>query len=304
MKTLGGKQLWTDHLHVGGWRIQRHALTGHYRLLDPRDFRHMAGSLSDCRGMLDRITREECLPAETGDVVIVLHGLFRSRHSMAGMARYLREDLGACVFNFEYASTRSRVAEHARALANVVAYFAPTRRVHFVGHSLGGLIVRSYLHSRYQVEAATGQSVGPVVGRTVMLGTPNLGTELARRLGRFSLVRHVWGQSGNQMARDFETLQSQLATPRTDFGLIAGQSFGPPWLSSPGDLVVTVQETQLPGAADFLVVRSVHSCLMDKPAVQSATACFLRNGYFRSDEERCPISLAPRVGDGSIRCAQ
>jgi len=286
MKTFGGKQLWTDQLHFRQWRIQRHALTGHHRLLDPHNWRHAWGSYRNCRGTFDQIISERHLEPVTGDVIIVLHGLMRSRNSLARMTEFLRENTDATVCNFEYASTRFKIAHHAGALARVVENMSSAKSVHFVGHSLGNLIVRYYLDSRYQAEDTTGLNVPPPIGRMVMLGAPNMGTELATRFAKNPVLMSLWGHSGNELAREWETLQIELATPRTEFGVIAGQSFGNPFLSSEGDFIVKVEETRLPGAADFMTVRSVHSTLMNVPEVQAATVRFLKEGYFRSEEER------------------
>lgn len=286
MKTFGGKQLWTDQLHFRQWRIQRHAITGHHRLLDPQNWRHAWGSYPKCRETLNQIIAKRRLEPVTGDVIIVLHGLMRSRNSLIRMAEFLRENTDATVCNFEYASTRFKVAEHAGALSRVVENMSSAKQVHFVGHSLGNIVVRYYLDSRYQAEDTTGLNVPPPIGRMVMLGAPNMGTELARRFAKNPLFTGLWGHSGNQLAREWETLQIELATPRTEFGVIAGQSFGNPFLSSEGDFVVKVEETRLPGAADFMTVRGVHSTLMNVPEVQAATARFLKDGYFRSEAER------------------
>lgn len=288
MKTFGGKQLWTDQLHFRQWRIQRHAITGHHRLLDPHNWRQAWGAFEHCKKELDKLVADRGMRAVTGDVIIVLHGLMRSRNSMARMAEFLRENSEATVYNFEYASTRFKVADHAASLARVVQALGEARQVSFVGHSLGNLVVRHYLHTRYEAEDA-GADVGPAIGRLVMLGAPNLGTELAARFARNPVLIGLWGYSGNELAREWDQLQPRLATPRTEFGVIAGETVGNPFLSSEGDFVVKVEETRLVGAADFLVVRAVHSLLMNVPAVQAATLKFLSDGYFASKEERDPI---------------
>ncbi len=91
MPTLGGKQFWGDEAFLHGWHIQKNALTGHYRLLDERNFRHAWGNLAECQNRLAQIRREQKLPPMQGPAVIVLHGLVRSHSSMGNMAQFLRE---------------------------------------------------------------------------------------------------------------------------------------------------------------------------------------------------------------------
>ena len=89
MPTFGGKQFWSDELVHGGWRIQRNAWSSHYRLLDPDNDRLAWGSWDDCHQRWLQLKRERDIPALRPRVVILLHGLGRSRASMAGLAEYL-----------------------------------------------------------------------------------------------------------------------------------------------------------------------------------------------------------------------
>ena len=89
--TLGGLQYWGDQLIFRGWRVQRHVLTGHCRLLDEDNVRHAAGSFEHCAAELAKIRRRDKLPPVEGKVVIALHGLIRSRFAMSSLARHLEE---------------------------------------------------------------------------------------------------------------------------------------------------------------------------------------------------------------------
>ena len=88
-------------------------------------------------------------------------------------------------------------------------------------------------------------------------------------------------------------MKQNLATPRGEFGIIAGGTGSDeghnPLLEGDDDLVVSVAETRLAGARDFLVVPALHTVIMDDPTVQECTSRFLQAGYFRSEEARCPI---------------
>ncbi len=81
MKTLGGRQFWGDVRFFRGWRIQRHVLSGHYRLLDPQDVRRAWGSLAECEATLQAERDRLQLPPMSGTAVVALHGILRSSKS-------------------------------------------------------------------------------------------------------------------------------------------------------------------------------------------------------------------------------
>ena len=187
--TPGGIQFWTDALLFHDWRIQRNAISGHYRLLDGQNRRHARGSFAHCRDELEQIKCQHNLPPMCGRVVILLHGLADPRSTMSRMANFLQTSGQGTVLYFAYASTQAEVAEHARALAQVIDNLEGVTEINFVAHSLGNLVIRHYFAD--QMEPATGRQPDPRIRRIVMLGPPNRGTLLAERLApsRLSLFR-------------------------------------------------------------------------------------------------------------------
>ncbi len=292
VRTLGGIQLWTDHFIYGEWRIQQNAVTGDYRLLDDRDARHAAGSLDECRKRFEELRQQRQLPALKPTVVVILHGLGRSRQSMEGLAKFLRGQSDWTTINFSYASTRKGVAEHAQALAEVIGNLEGVERVHLVGHSLGNIVVRRYLSDR----GKAGGDRRPSIGRVVMLAPPNQGSATARLLKDSRLFAWVAGASSQDLGGRWQELQTDLATP-TDLGIIAGSTRGGkgsnPLIPGDDDVIVGLDETKLTGARDFLVVNSAHTWIMNHDEVQEATLRFLRDGWFRSEELRHPLTDAP-----------
>ena len=119
-RTLGGKQFWTDELIEGEWRIQRHVFSGHYRLLDPTNTRRGWGSWDACLEQWQQFKLEKRPAPLKKRVVLVLHGLGRSRASMNSMVNHLADSDEFSVLNFSYASTRSTLADHANSLAKVI----------------------------------------------------------------------------------------------------------------------------------------------------------------------------------------
>lgn len=295
--TGGGKQFWTDRLVHHGWRIQQNVYTGHCRLLDDNDVRRAWGTRDQCQKAFDRLRVELALPPVHGKVVVTVHGLGRTRQSMAGMGACLAKRGGYAWLNFSYASTRDSIDAHGKALLEVLQALDEAEEVHFVAHSLGNLVVRRYMHER---ALAPLEARGPRLGRFVMLAPPNQGAELAVRMRDNELFRLIFGASGRQLAVQWDEVERRLAIPPCPFGILAGgqgeAGVNNPLISGDDDLVVTVAETRLAGAADFLVVPEFHTFIMDAPAVRQSTLRFLQHGYFLSSEARQPIpATAPSV---------
>ena len=299
--TLGGKQFWTDELIFHDWRIQRHAWTKHYRLLDDENHRRVWGTFEHCRDRLEALKRQEKLPPMQGKAVVVLHGLVRSRQSMSRLCDYLEEQGEYTVVNVSYASTRNRLDQHAHSLAQVIENLGPEiTEINFVAHSLGNLVIRHYLGD--QTDPAEGICVDPRIQRIVMLAPPNNGTQFAERFQDNKLFRAIWGKSGVELGKQWPELEKRLATPHNDFGIIAGGRGGTsgtnPLLRGDDDFVVSVEETRLPGARDFIVLPALHSLIMDDPKTKEYVLRFLRHGYFVSAEQRQPIPIDAKPNDG------
>jgi pimeloyl-ACP methyl ester carboxylesterase len=280
LPTFGGKQFWADRLHFRGWRVQQHVISGHCRLLDPRSIRHAWGPYHRCVERLEQVKSRLGLPPLGGEVVVVLHGLFRARTSMGRLCRYLHERAGYEVCNVTYPTTRADIGTHARNLASIVAGLSGVERVHFVGHSMGNIVVRRYLADRAQASSDAGL---PPVGRMVMIAPPNQGAQIARRLAGLGLLHVVLGKPLAELGRDWSQLEQSLATPG-NFGVIAGgrgrEAGYNPLLTGDDDLVVSVEETRLAGASDFIVLPAMHAFIMNRLEVQRQTALFLQTGRF------------------------
>src|SRR3954451_14605074 len=135
-QTAGGKQFWADVWFFHDWRIQCHALTGHYRLLDGSNRRHASGTYEACRDKMDEIRTRDKLPAMEGKAIIVLHGLFRTRSSMATLGGALSKSGGFKTFCMGYPTTRGSVESHARSLDNVIRSLEGISELNFIAHSL------------------------------------------------------------------------------------------------------------------------------------------------------------------------
>jgi triacylglycerol lipase len=199
---------------------------------------------------------------DTRELVILVHGMGRSPASMWILARRLEAD-GYRVVNFGYPSTRGTVAELGARLARRAAERAGgAPRVHFIGHSLGTVIIRSML----------AQAPPEHLGRVVMLAPPNRGAASADRW-----APHLSGlmPAIRELRTTPESTARTLALPEgVEVGIIAGSR----------DRKVRVEETRLPGARDHVVVNGFHSFLMNRTDVHLLIVRFLRQGRFSASE--------------------
>jgi pimeloyl-ACP methyl ester carboxylesterase len=292
LPTLGGDAFWSDELVLHGWRIQQNVLSEHYRLLDPQDIRRAWGTAQQCRQALEEVKRREKLPPLDGKAVITLHGLIRSRDHMAALGQCLADEGRFHVVNVSYASTRRPLDDHAQSLARVIAGLEGIDEINFVCHSLGNLVVRRYLGEAAQQQPRW--QIDPRIKRMVMLGPPNNGAQLAVLFKGNDLYGLVTGPSGKQLSRTWDECQKSLATPQFEFGILAGGSGNGhglnPLVAGDDDLVVAVEETRLPGAADFRLLHCRHSNLMDDLTARKHVLSFLNHGYFTAEAERQPIA--------------
>lgn len=206
--------------------------------------------------------------------VVLLHGIFLSRRSMALLAHRLRKD-GYEVLNLDYPSTRLPVAELVGGIhAPVQAFSASVDKIHFVGFSMGGLLIRAYLHKHRPKN----------LGRVVMLGTPNHGSHFADWLGDFAPYRYLYGPSGQQLGTNPALLGELFGKVDYELGVVAGQTRLDPLanriFSQPHDGKVSVESTKLEGMTDHRVISSGHTLLIYRPSVAKMTITFLRNGSF------------------------
>jgi Alpha/beta hydrolase of unknown function (DUF900) len=278
--TLGGKQFWTDHSWRNGWRLQRNALTSHWRLLDENNFRQAWGSRTACENALNEAQPQITSPNERA--IFLMHGLGRSASSMKSLKNHLTADGFETIVCPEYASSRESISQHALALREMIAGFPNHIRFDFIGHSMGNIVVR---HAIGDWMREGNLQVLNRIDHVVMLGPPNQGASIARQLAKTGVFGWIAGEGGLELGAKWEKFEEKLAIPTCPFGIIAGRLPekvpANPLVGGEGDFVVSVEETRLPGAADFLEVPVLHSFLMDDAKVQQAVANFLRDSKFK-----------------------
>ncbi|MCC9599835.1 alpha/beta hydrolase [Stieleria sp. JC731] len=275
LKTAGGTQLWTDHLWRCGFRVQQNALTGHWRLLDEANVRRAWGNRSQCENMLELLCPSKDQP-QGQHYVVLLHGLMRTSGSMKPLEPVLTKAGMPNCLRFSYASTRCSIGQHAAALRELLEALPADSTFSFVGHSMGNIVVR-HLVGDLQSDGDQ-HALLPRCKSMVMLGPPNQGAAIARRLGKTKLFEWVTGQGGIELGPQWDEFNARLATPPFPFHIVAGDIDPPianPLVDGSGDYVVSVEEAKLDGSTSFQTVPVLHSFLMSNPDVMQKTADLL-----------------------------
>lgn len=221
--------------------------------------------------------------AHAGELVVLLHGLKRTSRSMRPLERLLVSE-GYEVLNHDYPSSSAMVEELAAGVAKALR--RPVQRarvVHFVTHSMGGIVLRLM------------RSAGalPNLGRVVMLAPPNQGSEVVDRFRENPLMARLFdafnGPAGKQLGTGAGSTPNQLGPADFELGVIAGArsslvawllSAKTPVFSERNDGKVAVRRTALSGMREHLVVDHSHTFLMSRPLVKRAVVNFLARGSF------------------------
>ncbi len=211
------------------------------------------------------------------DCVVLLHGLLRTASSMETMAEALSE-AGYEVANVDYPS-REHPIERLAPLA-VESGVAQCRsrpdadKIHFVTHSLGGILLRYYLAEK------------PIsdLGRVVMLGPPNQGSAAVDELGDVPGFDWLNGPAGRQLGQGPGSIPRSLGPADFELGVIAGTRSIDPLTSSvlenPDDGRVSVEDTKVAGMDDFALVSHSHAFMMRMRRPIELTLNFLESGSF------------------------
>lgn len=214
------------------------------------------------------------------ECVVLLHGLARTKRSMVALESALKTH-GYQTVNQGYPSTEYTIEELASdTITKAVAMCSEVSKVHFVTHSLGGILVRYHLQA----------NIIDNIGRVVMLGPPNKGSQVVDKLKNVPGFKLINGPAGMELGTDPRSVPSRLGPATFEVGIIAGTSTINFYLSTilpeKDDGKVTVENTRLEGMADHIILPVTHPFMMKNDEVIDQVIYFLKNGRFRRENSQ------------------
>jgi len=225
---------------------------------------------------LQKLSNKQALLNNTPDAecVILLHGLARSANSMSAIEKRLLAE-GYHVINIDYPSRDYSIEELAEQVFTKALRECANRKVNFVTHSMGGILVRQYL-SKHKINE---------LNKVVMLGPPNNGSEVVDKLINFPGFSFINGDAGMQLGTSKFSVPNILGSADFNLGIIAGNQSVNFFLSTlipdKDDGKVSVQSTKLDGMNDHIEMETTHPFMMRNEKVIDQIIYYLKTGSFK-----------------------
>ena len=215
--------------------------------------------------------------SNTEDCVILLHGLGRSGASMLAVEWHLSRK-GYTVENITYPSLQHPIEQLSKLAISEGLTKCATKNattVHLVTHSLGGILLRHYL-SEHAI---------PNLGRVVMLGPPNQGSQLADQIQASAVIKFLQPPAALQLGTGHNSVPKKLDAVSFDLGIIAGSKNYRPFIAQdinePNDGTVSIEETKVKGMNDFIVLPVTHTFMMWDANALNQVFSFINTGSFQ-----------------------
>ena len=221
------------------------------------------------------------MSTSTSPKVILLHGLGRTFRSMVYLEKRLAKS-GYTPCNISYPSLKYSVEELALdfVLPDIRACASENTPLHFITHSMGGIIVRYLASSNVKIN----------IGRVVMLAPPNGGSEFSDIFKKNTFLNNLASPAAKELSTLPNRLPRSLGPASFELGIIAGDRKDNPLASKiivgKSDGRVSIENTKLTGMADFLLLPVTHSFMMKNERVANEAIHFLAHGVFQGKEEK------------------
>jgi len=221
------------------------------------------------------------------ECIVLLHGLGRLKSSMWQLEHYFKKQ-SYQVINQGYPSSRLNIEQLAEQyIGKAVKQCQNTSKIHFITHSLGGILLRQYLQN-HQL---------PLGSRIVMLAPPNQGSEMATKLRNIFLFKWFTGTAGQQLTTTTQSIIPQLKPINFEVGIIAGNRSWIPFVSyllkGNDDGVVSIEETKLFEMTDHIIVPHSHTFIMNFKQVIEQANYFIKQGHFNKKEN--PVKIGKKA---------
>lgn len=216
--TFGGSQFWEDVFFYQKWRIQRHYRSKKYRLLDNWDIQRATGGFEDCRKAFVRYIEAYEIPRQSGELIVLLHGLGESKNIFKPLWRYLT-DKGYIVAAINYPSTRKPLRHLMRQLEFFLTHCEDANKVSFITNGSGCLLLRSVISNTY------GWQDKFRLNKVININPINCGSDTYDLMSRFKIFNMIFGPMLQESA-PYNAKSISKIPPDVDLGLIFCETLG------------------------------------------------------------------------------
>ncbi|MCD4818640.1 MAG: hypothetical protein K8S23_08100 [Candidatus Cloacimonetes bacterium] len=209
----------------------------------------------------------------SNEIVFLIHGIKDSPKDMRKIEKAIFADYE--VVNFSYPSSKLSISELVdKYLEPELAKFSKNDTIHFVTHSMGGILLRVYLE-HYSLEN---------IGKIIMIAPPNQGSEVTDFFHRNFIYKFRYGPAGQELTENIATELSISDSLQQNFGIISGSGTQLPFFScfidGEDDGKISTERTKLKGMQDFIILPYPHDTILKKKETIKQIVWFLKYGKF------------------------
>lgn len=276
--TLPGWRHWYDVYYYAGWRIQKNEVNNKFRTISPTKKKWVYDTEQRCMEKINE-RKERGLKPKNEHLVIIVPGLNNLLSTFSSIEKGLK-NRGYDTLLWNFASNRATTVEHAQRLFNLIDRLEDTKKISFVSHSLGGLILRTMFAHQNDFNKKFD------LGNVVMIAPPHAGSFVADlvkdQLKLEGLFQWVCGGVGHDLTTKGANDLPELTVP---VGIIVGGTGNTvgvnPIAGIDNDIVVSTSSSLVDMAVDVIQVKGTHTLMLwDKNTVYQ-TISFLENGTFK-----------------------